>query len=86
MNYYEFTLTFRLKDHKESPEKYIGNLGVAGCDDAIVGIGKQGSIALSFKRESQSELEAITTASRSVSGAIPGAILVKTDPDILGIT
>lgn len=86
MNQYEFTLTFRLKNFEESPEKYVEKLGENGCDDAIIGIGKLGSIALSFNRESQSALKAISTAIQDVTKVIPSATLVEATPDFVGMT
>lgn len=86
MNQYEFTLTFRLKNSAESPEKYVDELGVNGCDDAIIGIGKLGSIALNFSRKSQSALKAISTAIKDVNKVIPDATLVEATPDFVGMT
>lgn len=86
MNEYEFTLTFRLPDADTDPEQFIDALAEAGCDDAAIGIGQRGRIALNFARESTSALEAIVSAVQAVKAAIPGAELVEASPDFVGLT
>ncbi|MCY7354738.1 MAG: DNA-binding protein [Lysobacter sp.] len=86
MNDYEFTLKFRLPDASEDPEQYVARLAKAGCDDALVGIGQRGRIALDFTRTARSALEAIASAIRDVKKAIPGAALVEASPDFVGLT
>jgi hypothetical protein len=86
MNQYEFTLTFRLENVEDNPEKYIEALGAGGCDDALVGIGKLGSISLRFTRESKGAIKAVSTAIRDVRRAIPNAALVEASPDFVGMT
>jgi hypothetical protein len=86
MNEYEFTLKFRLPDANAYPEQFIDALAEAGCDDATVGIGQQGRIALDFTREAANALEAIVSAVQAVKGAIPGAELVEASPDFVGLT
>lgn len=79
---YEFILTFALASEAD-PEQYLDALYKAGCDDAAVGIGKIGSIALDFTRESDSEENAVLSAIADVKKAIPGATLKKVTPDRL---
>lgn len=86
MHEYEFTLKFRLPDANADPEQYIAALAEAGCDDATVGIGQQGRIALDFIREADSALEAIVSAVQAVKAAIPGVELVEASPDFVGLT
>lgn len=86
MREYEFTLKFRLPGGDADPEQFIDALAEAGCDDATVGIGQPGRIALAFNRESGSAFEAITSAVREVRTAIPGAELVEASPDFVGLT
>lgn len=86
MNQYDFTLTFRLSNMEENPGKHVEKLGEAGCDDALIGIGKLGSISLNFNREAKSALKAITTAIKDVRKVIPDAALVEATPDFVGIT
>ncbi|MBS0556163.1 MAG: DNA-binding protein [Proteobacteria bacterium] len=86
MNEYEFTLKFRLPDGSADPEQFIDAIAEAGCDDALVGIGQRGRIALDFSREAEAAHEAIASAVRDVKRAIPGADLVEASPDLVGLT
>lgn len=86
MTEYEFTLKFRLPDANADSEAFIDALAEAGCDDAVVGIGMQGRIALDFTREAESASDAVTSALRDVKCAIPGAELIEASPDIVGLT
>lgn len=86
MSDYEFTLRFRLPDADADPEQFISALADAGCDDATIGIGQRGRVALAFAREAGSALEAVTSAIRAVRQAIPGAALVEASPDLVGLT
>lgn len=86
MNEYEFTLKFRLPDASADPERFVDALAEAGCDDALVGVGQPGRIALDFARAADSALEAISSAVRAVRQAIPGADLVEASPDLVGLT
>ena len=86
MTEYEFTLKFRLPSSSADPESFIEALGAAGCDDATVGIGQRGRIALAFSREAHTALEAVVSAVRAVREAIPGADLVEASPDFVGLT
>lgn len=86
MHEYEFTLKFRLPDASADPEQFIDALAEAGCDDAAVGVGQQGRIALAFTRKAASASEAIVSAVQEVRGAIPGVELVEASPDFVGLT
>ncbi len=86
MNEYEFTLKFRLPDGNGDPAQFIDALAEAGCDDATVGIGQRGRIALDFTREAPNALEAIVSAVEAVKVAIPYAELVEAAPDFVGLT
>lgn len=86
MREYEFTLKFRLPDANADAEQFIDALAEAGCDDATVGIGQQGRIALAFTREASSAVEAIVSAVQEVRSAIPGAELAEASPDFVGLT
>jgi hypothetical protein len=46
MNEFEFTLKFSLPDSTQNSQEHIEALGEAGCDDAIIGIGQKGRVAL----------------------------------------
>ena len=86
MTTYEFTLRFALGDPDGDPEPFLGRLAGAGCDDAAVGIGQRGRIALEFSREARSASQAILSALRDVKKAIPEARLVEVAPDFAGLT
>ena len=86
MNEYEFTLKFRLPRADIDPETTIDALADAGCDDATIGIGQRGRIALEFARTAPTAIEAVTSALRAVREAIPGAELVEASPDLVGLT
>jgi hypothetical protein len=86
MNKYEFILTFSLPDVQEDPERYLDALYEAGCDDALIGTGQPGSIALEFVREAKSAAAAVNSAIANVKDAIPGAELIEVKPDLVGLT
>jgi hypothetical protein len=86
MKEYEFTLKFRLIDTSSNPDAYIEKLGIEGCDDALIGIGQSGRIALNFTLESSSAYDAIFSALEDVKRAIPNARLVEATPDFVGLT
>lgn len=86
MNEYEFTLKFRLPDGSTDPEQFVDALAATGCDDALVGIGQRGRIALDFSREAETAQDAIASAVRDVKRAIPGVDLVEASPDLVGLT
>ena len=86
MNEYEFTLTFTLPGTQDDPEQHLDALFEAGCDDAVVGTGTPGTIALEFNRDANSAANAIESAIRDVMKAIPDASLVEAKPDLVGLT
>jgi hypothetical protein len=61
-------------------------LGEAGCDDALIGIGQPGRIALQFTREAESAKRAVVSALEDVKKAIPAAELIEAGPDFVGLT
>jgi len=86
MNSYEFVLNFSLPQRDANPEEFLDKLFEAGCDDALVGIGKFGLIGLDFTRSAPSAEEALRSAIRDVQQAIPEANLVQVGPDLVGLT
>jgi hypothetical protein len=86
MQEYSFTLKFNFNDAQTDPNSYVEELYAGGCDDALIGIGKQGSIALDFIREAPSAFEAISGAMANVKKVIPTAILIEAAPDFVGLT
>lgn len=83
---YLFTLKYQLADHDNDLEALVERLGAAGCDDALVGVGQPGRLALEFSREAVSAEEAIRTALADVKHAVPSARLIEASPDLVGLT
>lgn len=83
---YEFELKFKLAEGSSDAGSLVDRLGEAGCDDAVVGIGQPGRIALNFTRESSSARQAIISALEEVKRAIPDAQLIEATPDLVGLT
>lgn len=81
MTYYDFTLKYRLSTASENPETHLSALAVSGCDDATIGLGKPGFIALSFSREAQNLNQALQSACSDVQQAIPNACLIEANTE-----
>lgn len=86
MKTFEFTLRFSLADGPENPDDHVEALYEAGCDDAVVGVGQRGKVALMFAREARTAFHAVSSAIRDVRKAIPGAVLAEASPDFVGLT
>ena len=86
MTEYDFKLKFALPSDSPSPDELTERLGEAGCDDALVGIGQPGRIALDFSREAASARSAVISALSDVKRAIPGARLIEVAPDLVGLS
>ncbi|MBR9909177.1 MAG: DNA-binding protein [Gammaproteobacteria bacterium] len=83
---YIFTLKYQLADHDRDLDALVERLGAAGCDDALVGVGQPGRLALEFSREADSAEEAVRTALADVKNAVPSARLIEVFPDLVGLT
>jgi len=83
---YTFTLKYQLAEQDANHEQLVERLGAAGCDDALVGIGQPGRIALEFVREAESAEAALLSAMADVKKAIPTAKLIEAAPDFVGLT
>ena len=83
---YTFTLKYQLADDDRAPDALVERLGEAGCDDALVGIGQPGRLALEFTREADSADAAVRSALADVRGAVPSAKLIEVAPDLVGLT
>ncbi len=81
-----FTLKYQLSETDADPDDLVERLAAAGCDDALVGIGRPGRLALEFTREATSAQEALVSALSDVKEAIPTAKLVEAAPDFVGLT
>lgn len=82
---YEFTLKYQLIED-ENVDAMLERLAESGCDDAMVGVGQPGRLALTFVREAPSAREAIESALRDVRTAVPSARLIEATPDLVGLT
>lgn len=83
---YVFTLKYQLADHDSDSDAIVERLGAAGCDDALVGVGQPGRLALEFSREADNAREAVRTALADVKNAVPAARLIEASPDLVGLT
>ncbi|ADE11378.1 regulatory protein [Sideroxydans lithotrophicus] len=86
MKEYDFELKFSLPSPDADPEQFVNALYEAGCDDATVGLGLKGRVALSFTREAPSAQDAVASAIADVTKAIPGAKMIEATPDYVGVT
>jgi len=83
---YTFTLKYKLAAQDCDLDAIVERLGEAGCDDATIGVGQPGRLALVFSREGTSALEALVSALCDVKEAVPSARLVEAGPDFVGLT
>jgi hypothetical protein len=83
---YEFTLKFKCATDSAEGDELVERLGEGGCDDAVIGIGQPGRIALNFTREATSAYKAIISALADVKRAIPQSELIEVTPDLAGLT
>ena len=83
---YLFTLKYRLSAEDRDHEQLVERLAECGCDDATIGIGQPGRIALAFRRDSNNAWSAIYSALKNVKRAVPSARLVEAAPDFVGLT
>jgi hypothetical protein len=86
MKEYEFTLKFNLQNSQVAASDYVEKLYENGCDDALIGIGAKGYIALDFIREASSAYAAVSSAISDVKNVIPHAVLIEATPDFVGLT
>jgi hypothetical protein len=86
MKEYEFALRFAVPSIEAISDELVDQLCDAGCDDALIGVGHAGRIAMEFARTSDSAHEAILSAIRDVREVLPDAELIEVTPDIVGLT
>jgi hypothetical protein len=70
---YTFILKYQLDGIDRDPQALVERPGEAGCDDALVGVGAPGRLALEFIREAESADVAMRTALADVRRAVPSA-------------
>lgn len=83
---YDFTLKFKLPDSDTDPDELVERLGAAGCDDALVGTGMRGRLALAFTRKAKTAKVAVFSALADVRKAIQNVELVEAAPDFVGLS
>lgn len=86
MKDYEFTLKYRLPLATVDIDILIEQLGAAGCNDALIGIGVNGSLSFNFSREADCALDAVSSALADIHSVIPQAQLIEAAPDLVGLT
>jgi predicted DNA-binding transcriptional regulator AlpA len=83
---FEFGMRFKIGAEGADSKDMVERLGEAGCDDAVIGTGQPGRVALDFTREARSVKDAIISALRDVKKALPKAELIEVTPDFAGLT
>ncbi|HCA12039.1 MAG TPA: DNA-binding protein, partial [Marinobacter adhaerens] len=82
---YDFTLKYSVPQDF-AHDQLESSLSQAGCDDAIIGLGQKGRLALNFTREAESAEQAMLSALQDGQRAVPEARLVEAGPDFVGIS
>ena len=83
---YCFTLNYQLAHSDADLDELINRLADAGCDDALIGIGLPGRMAIEFTRSARSAQSAMTSALSDVRRAMPLAKLIEVAPDFVGLS
>jgi hypothetical protein len=78
-------MKFKLLSEGFDVDEVVERLGQV-CDDALVGIGQPGRLALSFTRAARSAESAMVSALSDIKKAVPAAKLVEVTPDFVGLT
>ncbi len=86
MNGYVFELSFAIPPMQGDIDDLVDLLYESGCDDATLGLGLKGHIAMMFTRPATSAREAVLSAVADVRSAIPDARLEEADPDLVGLS
>ncbi|WP_449758330.1 helix-turn-helix transcriptional regulator [Erwinia persicina] len=83
---YTFTLKYQLADQAPSADVLVERLATAGCEDALIGLGIPGRMALEFIREAPSAGQAMESALQQINTVMPAARLFEVSPDYVGLT
>ena len=76
---YKFTLKYQCSEQDCNHDEIVERLAVAGCEDALVGVGQPGRIAIEFTREAESADAAMVGALAEVKRALPTAKLTGSE-------
>ena len=83
---FEFDLVFALPKEAGDPEACLDRLFEAGCDDAVIGVGVSGLIALAFARAGADAHGVIGEAISQAKAALPtGSELREVRPDLVSL-
>lgn len=74
---FTFTLNYQLTSDESDMDTLVERLAEEGCDDALVGVGQPGRLALEFIREAPSADDAIESAIEDVRRVVPNARLIE---------
>jgi len=83
---YNFILKYQIDHGEDEGNSIAERLGAGGCDDALLGLGQPGRIALNFCRQAKSAENALLSALVDVKKALPAAILIEAAPDYVGLS
>jgi hypothetical protein len=74
---FTFTLNYELASDESNMDALEEHLAEEGCEDALVGVGQPGRLALEFIREAPSANDAIAGAIEDMRRAVPNARLIE---------
>jgi hypothetical protein len=74
---FTFTLNYELTSDESDMDALVERLAEEGCDDALVGVGQPGRLALEFVREAPTAHDAIEGAIEDVRRAVPNVRLIE---------
>jgi hypothetical protein len=74
---FNFTLNCELTFDESDMDTLVERLAEEGCDDALVGVGQPGRLALEFVREATSVHDAIEGAIEDMRRAVSEARLIE---------
>ncbi|WP_138738332.1 hypothetical protein [Pseudomonas sp. FSL W7-0098] len=74
---FTFTLKYELTSDESDMDTLMESLAEEDCDDALIGVGLPGRLALEFVREAPSADDAIEGAIENVRRAVPNARLIE---------
>lgn len=82
---YDFTLAYAVAATTVINDALMDALFDAGCDDALIGLGRPGFLAFDFSRDGVNAAEALTSAQAAIQRVLPGAVLVEASPDLVNL-
>ena len=83
---YVFRLNYQLPPVVLEIDALIEQLAEAGCDDALIGSGREGRLSFEFTRSAESANDALYSALSQIHSVIPTAQLIEAKPDYVGLT